>query len=117
MINLNFQVIIMNIENYFLKSRSVILIIRMILFKFLKFITKENYIHRYSKKNKIGFSFLPGKSNRWHFSSPTRLVNALNNCELPIVFKNINDVSRYLCIYIKKLNKNNINYLIKYKKS
>ena len=83
---------------------------------FLSLLPKKTTFIDIPKNIKYRFSFHPGKSNRWHFSSPTRLVSALNNCELPIVFNRYNDVSRYLCIYIKKLNKNNINYLIKYKK-
>lgn len=83
---------------------------------FLSLLPKQTSFIDIPKNMKYGFSFHPGKSNRWHFSSPTRLVSALNNCELPIVFKKYKDVSCYLGIYIKILNKNNINYLIKNKK-
>lgn len=83
---------------------------------FLNLLPKKTTFIDIPKKKKYGISFHPGKSKGWHFSSPTRLVSALNNHELPIVFEKYNDLSRYLGIYIKILNKDNINYLIKNKK-
>ena len=75
-------------DNFFIIKNGLIF-----LKNFLKKIvnTKANSFIDISKKNKYKFSLHPQREKIWRFSSPIRYIDALNNGEIPIVFKKYND--------------------------
>ena len=96
-------------DNLFINKNGLIF-----LKNFLKKIvnTKANSFIDISKKNKYKFSLHPQREKIWRFSSPIRYIDALNNGEIPIVFKNFNDkISKNLSILVNIKSKKSLQKL------
>ena len=73
---------------------------------------KANSFIDISKKNKYKFSFHPQREKIWRFSSPIRYIDAINNGEIPVVFKDYNDnISKNLTVSININSKKSIQKL------